>query len=275
MILFRILEHSREMDELVEPDIREDLQSSPYNSPVDTDERSHSNDSYVREIHVTHYSELISHTPYSHYSFPQHAGIPTSSTAVNMPTPSTAVNMPTPSTAVNMPTSSTALYIPTSSIVADIPTDPTSSIVTTFAETETGVELIERTETNIDSLVRSIPLSLCLPLPFSHENSSDVSDTQFYSSKCAVCEEKCSPAKCCPGCKQPIHLYCGQFVEGIENTIGPVWCISCWIHVRSKSLQKGRISAKRGQNKQIKRMENQTNKSFVHLMWAKTLYYLY
>ena len=197
------------MDELVEPYIQEDLQSSPYNSPVDTDESSHSRDSYVREIHETHYSELISHTSYSPYSFPQHAHIPTSSTAVNMPTPSTAVNMPT---------SSTALYIPTSSIVADIPTDPTSSIVTTFAETETGVELTERTETNIDSLDRSIPLSLCLPLPFSHENSSDVSDTQFYSSKCAVCEEKCSPAKCCPGCKQPIHLDCGQSVEGIENT---------------------------------------------------------
>ena len=53
------------MDELVELDIQEDLQSSPYNSPVDTDESSHSNDSYVREIHETHYSELISHTSYS------------------------------------------------------------------------------------------------------------------------------------------------------------------------------------------------------------------
>ena len=206
----------------------------------------------MREINETHYSELISHTSYSPYSFPQHADISTSSTAVNMLTPPTAVNVPTSSTAVNMPTSSTALYIPTSSIVADIPTDPTSSIVTTLAETETGVELIERTETNIDSLDRSIPLSLCLPLPFSHENSSDVSDTQFYSSKCAVCEEKCSSAKCCPGCKQPIHLECGQSVEGIENTICPVWCISCWIHVRSKSFQKGRKSARRGQNKQVK-----------------------
>ena len=105
----------------------------------------------------------------------------------------------------------------------------------------------------------SIPLSVCLPLPFSHEDSSDVSDTQFYSSKCAVCEEKCSPAKCCPGCRQPIHLDYGKSVEGIENTIGLVWCITCWIHVRSKSLQKGRISAKIGQNKQIKRMENLTN----------------
>ena len=130
MTLFRILEHSREMDELVEPDIREDLQSSPYNSPVDTDKSSHLHDSYVREIHETHYSDLISHTSYSSYSFPQYADIPTSSTAVNMPTASTAVNMSTSSTAVNMPTSSTTLYIPTSSIVADIPTDPTSSFVT-------------------------------------------------------------------------------------------------------------------------------------------------
>ena len=249
MISFRILEHSREMDKLVEPDIQEDLQSSPYNSLVDTDESSHSHDSYVREIHETHYSELISHTSYSPYSFPQHADIPTSSTAVNIPT------------------SSTALYIPTSSIVADIPTDPSSSIVPTFPETETVVELIERTQINFDSLDRKIPLSLCLPLPFSHENSSDVSDTQFYSSKCVVlCEEKCSPAKCCPGCKQPNHLDCGQSVEGIENTMGPVWCISCWIHVRFKSLQSRRISAKRGQNKQIKMMKNQTNKSCVDLM---------
>ena len=146
--------------------------------------------------------------------------------------------MPTPSSVVNMPTSLTALYIPTSSIVADIPTDPILSIVSTFAETETGVELIERTETNIDSLDRSIPLSVCLPLPFSHEDSTDVSDTQFYSSKCAVYDKKCSPAKCCPGCRQPIHLDYGKSVGGIENTIGLVWCISCWIHVRSKSLQK-------------------------------------
>ena len=135
--------------------IQEDMQSSPYNSPVDTDESSHSNDSYVREIHEIHYSELISHTSYSPYSFPQHADIPTSSTA---------------------------FYMLTSSIVADIN-------LLTFPETETGVELIERTETNIDSLDRSIPLSLCLRLPFFRENSSDVSDTQFYSSKCAVCEE--------------------------------------------------------------------------------------
>ena len=82
MILFGILEHSREMDELVVPDIQEDMHSSPFNSPVDTDESSHSNDSYVREVHETHCSELISHTSYSPYSFPQHADIPTSSTAL-------------------------------------------------------------------------------------------------------------------------------------------------------------------------------------------------
>ena len=196
------------MDELVESDIQ-DLQSSPYNTPVE--HRSHSRDSYVREIHETHYNELISltpHTSYSLYSFPQHTDIPTSSTAVNMPT---------------------------SSSVADTPADPASSIVSTLSETESGV---------------------------SPENSTEVSDTQIYSIKCAVCEQKCSLAKCCPGYKQPVHLDCGQSVEGIENTVGPIWCISCWIHVGSKSLQKRRISAKRGQNKQIKRMENQTNKKF-------------
>ena len=47
MILFRILEHSREMDEVVESDTQEYLQSSPYNTPVDTDDRSHSRDSYL------------------------------------------------------------------------------------------------------------------------------------------------------------------------------------------------------------------------------------
>ena len=37
MILFIILEHSREMYELVvEPDTQEDLESSQYNIPVDT-----------------------------------------------------------------------------------------------------------------------------------------------------------------------------------------------------------------------------------------------
>ena len=77
-MLFKILEHSRETDELVEPDIQEDLQSSPYNTPADTNETSHSHDSYVREIHETHSSEFISHTSYSPYSFPQHTDIPTS-----------------------------------------------------------------------------------------------------------------------------------------------------------------------------------------------------
>ena len=124
MILFKILEHSREMDELVESDKQEDLQSSPYNTPVHTDDSNHSRDSYVREIHETHYSELISltqHTSHSVYSFPQHTDIPTSSTAVDMPTSSTAVNMPTFSS------------------VADIPADPASSIVLTFSETESEV----------------------------------------------------------------------------------------------------------------------------------------
>ena len=60
MILFIILEHSREMYELVvEPDTQEELESSQYNIPADTGESTHSHDSYVREIHETHYSELI------------------------------------------------------------------------------------------------------------------------------------------------------------------------------------------------------------------------
>ena len=56
-------------------------------------------------------------------------------------------------TAVDMPTTSTAVNMPTFSSVADIPADPASSIVLTFSETESEV---------------------------SHENSSEVSDTQIY-----------------------------------------------------------------------------------------------
>ena len=67
-------------------------------------------------------------------------------------------------TAVDMPTTSTAVNMPTFSSVADIPADPASSIVLTFSETESEV---------------------------SHENSSEVSDTQIYSSKCVVCKQRC------------------------------------------------------------------------------------
>ena len=99
-------------------------------------------------------------------------------------------------TAVDMPTTSTAVNMPTFSSVADIPADPASSIVLTFSETESEV---------------------------SHENSSEVSDTQIYSSKCVVCKQRCIQAECCPGCKQPIYRDCGQSVEGIEKTVGPIW----------------------------------------------------
>ena len=50
MMLLKILEDLREMDELVEFVIQEDLQSSPYNTPVDTHNSSHSRDSYVIDI---------------------------------------------------------------------------------------------------------------------------------------------------------------------------------------------------------------------------------
>ena len=49
-MLLKILEDLREMDELVEFVIQEDLQSSPYNTPVDTHNSSHSRDSYVIDI---------------------------------------------------------------------------------------------------------------------------------------------------------------------------------------------------------------------------------
>ena len=136
MILFRILEHSLEMDQLLEEsDKQEDLQSSPYNTTV-ADDSSHSRDSYVRVIHETHYT-LTPHTSRSVHSFPQHTDILTSSTAVNMPTSSTAVNMPR------------------SSSVADIPADPTSSIVPTLSKTESEVSPKNSLEFPIPKYIRA------------------------------------------------------------------------------------------------------------------------
>ena len=77
-----------------------------------------------------------------------------------------------------------------------------------------------------------------------------------------------------PMVQQPVHRDCGQSIEGIENTVGPIWRISCWNHVRSKSLQEGRISAKRGKNKQIKGWRIKLTRSFTHLMWERTFYHL-
>ena len=40
----------------------------------------------------------------------------------------------------------------------------------------------------------------------------------------------------------------------------PVWCISCSLEHRAEGIQHGRLAAKRGQEKQIKRMVKQSNK---------------
>ena len=70
MILFRILEHSREMDELVESDKQEDLQSSPYNTPVHTDDSNHSRDSLCEtkstRLITVNLISLTQHTDHSY-----------------------------------------------------------------------------------------------------------------------------------------------------------------------------------------------------------------
>ena len=63
-------------------------------------------------------------------------------------------------------------------------------------------------------------------------------------------------AKCSPQIKAiPVIYSTVVLIEVLDSSTvdSDPWCISCWIHVGSKSLQKRRISAKRGQNKQIEK----------------------
>ena len=249
------------MGRIVESDIQADSQeSSPYNAPEVFDESSHSQDSYVREIHEAHCSKLISYTPQisaSPCSLPQHTVTPTSSADLCMSTSSTTSDSPIYSAVFSKPTRSTAPEIPTSFIVAPL--------------SETDTELSEESESNLDTPGPSIP-SL-LPLPFSPGNSSDVSDTEIILNKCSVRDQKCSRAKCCPECKQPIHAECGQSVEGVEGNVNSLWCISCWIYVRSESLRKGRISPREGKTNRSKGWILKQTRSSVHSMWAKISFY--
>ena len=78
--------------------------------------------------------------------------------------------------------------------------------------------------------------------------------------RCIVCEGECTDAHRCPGCHRTIHTICGQTVDGMEGYGCSVWCISCWLDYRADGVRQGRLAAKRGQEKQIQRMINQSSK---------------
>ena len=78
--------------------------------------------------------------------------------------------------------------------------------------------------------------------------------------RCIVCEAECTSAHKCPGCNNPIHTTCGHSVDGMEGYGCLVWCVTCWVEYRSTNIQQGRLKAKRGQEKQIQRMFQQSNK---------------
>ena len=60
--------------------------------------------------------------------------------------------------------------------------------------------------------------------------------------------------------QEPIHAICGPSAEGNEGYGSPVWCFSCWLENRDGNVQKGRVAAKRGQEKQIEKMVKHSNK---------------
>ena len=77
---------------------------------------------------------------------------------------------------------------------------------------------------------------------------------------CVVCNEVCSDAHHCPGCYRAIHAICGEAVDGMEGYGCPVWCVSCLLEKRNNTIQEGRRADKRGQQEQIDRMKQQSNK---------------
>ena len=83
--------------------------------------------------------------------------------------------------------------------------------------------------------------------------------------KCAVCLESCSQAHHCPGCRNAVHTLCGIQVAGCEGYGAPVWCRSCYLSEREDAIHHSRTAAKRGQDKQILRMEKQSVKKARHL----------
>ena len=224
-------------------------ESSLYNAPEFFDESSHSHDSYVKEIHEAHCSKLMSHTPPISAllcSLLQHTVTSTSSAALCMPTSSTTSDFLTYSAVFSKSTRSTAPEIPKSFNAAHF--------------LKLKLDWVKRVN-QLRHTGLSIPL---LPLPFSPGNSSDVSDTEIILNKCAVCDQKCSRAKCCTQCKQPIHAQCGQFVKGVEVNVNSLWCISCGIYVRSESLRKRRISPREGKTNRSKGCKLKQTRSSVH-----------
>ena len=84
--------------------------------------------------------------------------------------------------------------------------------------------------------------------------------TPIQAQVCIVCENPCSNAHTCPGCDKSIHAIFGPSAEGNEGYGCPVWCITCWLDHRDDNVQKGRVAAKRGQNRQIEKMIKHSNK---------------
>ena len=72
--------------------------------------------------------------------------------------------------------------------------------------------------------------------------------------------ESCSQALHRPDCHNAVHTVCGIQVAGCEGYGTPVWCRSCYLNEREDAIQHSRATAKRGQNKQILRMEKQSVK---------------
>ena len=100
--------------------------------------------------------------------------------------------------------------------------------------------------------------------PFSPITTSSIPtthpDTRIQAQVCIVCENPYSNAHTCPACKKSIHAICGPSAEGNEGYGCPVWSITCWLDHGDDNVQKGRVAAKRGQNRQIEKMIKHSNK---------------
>ena len=90
--------------------------------------------------------------------------------------------------------------------------------------------------------------------------ASDLEVRESAEPLCAVCGLVSSLAHQCPGCQLPVHTICGFPAAGSEGYGSPVWCVSCRLGEIETTLEQGRKKAKRGQEKQIKRMEKQSIK---------------
>ena len=63
-----------------------------------------------------------------------------------------------------------------------------------------------------------------------------------------------------PRMSQACHAVCGHSAGQEEGFGSPVWCTECWVDARDVDLLEGCRAAKRGQERQISRMEKQSSK---------------